>query len=526
MRTGMSMISFILLLPLPFLFSLEPGKVRQSALAGKWFPAGKAQLQQEIDGYLDEAKVIDVKGKIVGLICPHASYMYSGNAAAAGYRLIRDLPIKKVIILAPSHYAAFRGASIMNVDFYQTPLGNIPLDKEAVKQLRKNKLFKDYDDAQIPEHSIEIQLPFLQTVLKSFEIIPILISDLKDDEFSKLAEALKPFVDDSTLIVASSDFIHQGPRFGYVPYTADKERKIPELDHRALSYITQLDQSGFNKFVDDSGATICGANPIGVLIYLMKGSQVYEADYYTSGDITGDWNNSVSYFSIVFSNINAKSKDKKKSGEGTIDEKSGFDSTKQKKANKSEVKNMAAELTKEEQKTALAIARDALELWVSKRKPLEDAEKKYNITETLKDARGVFVTLTIHGELRGCIGYVTGREPVFKAIIDNAINASTYDPRFSPVEKEELKSIDIEISVMTPLVKAESVDEIEVGVHGLLMKNGMRSGLLLPQVPVEWRWNKQEFLEHTCQKAGMNSNCWKDPNTTIYKFTAQVFGEK
>jgi len=526
MRIMMTLLGILTILPLPLLFAGDPGRVRQSALAGRWYPADKGQLTKEIDGYLASAKKVELNGKVVGLICPHAGYMYSGGAAAAGYSLIKGKPIKRVIILAPSHYAAFHGASILDVDFFRTPLGDVPLDKEAVKKLRKNDLFGDYPNAQTEEHSIEIHLPFLQRSLKSFELIPILISDLSGVEYSELANALKPFIDDSTLVIASSDFTHQGPRFGYVPYKTDKENKIPELDHEAFSYIKKLDQKGFNSFVDESGATICGAKPIGVLIHLMKGAEVVEVDYYTSGDITQDWDNSVSYFAIAFVKSEEKAKTKSNPGKDTGKEDPVNDPKKMNKEAIKEVKNMSDELTKDEQKTALRLARDTLELWVSKRKIPEDVEKNYSLTETLKDNRGVFVTLNMRGDLRGCIGYVTGREPLFKGIMDNAVNASTYDPRFSPVEKDELDSIEIEVSVMTPMVKAESVDEIKVGVHGLMMKNGMRSGLLLPQVPVEWGWNRQEFLEHTCQKAGLNSNCWKDPDTIIYKFTAQVFGEK
>jgi AmmeMemoRadiSam system protein B len=149
MRMLIIIIGFLTMFPLPFLLSSNQSRIRQSALAGKWYPADKIQLAKEIDEYLAEANTVDVKGKIRGLIAPHAGYMYSGKAAAAGYGLIKGKPIKRVIILAPSHYAAFSGVSIMDVDYFQTPLGNVPLDKEAVKALRKNKLFSDYPSAQI-----------------------------------------------------------------------------------------------------------------------------------------------------------------------------------------------------------------------------------------------------------------------------------------------------------------------------------------------------------------------------------------
>jgi len=493
----------------------ESNRVRQSTLAGSWYPAGKEKLLKMVSQFFDAADKVKVDGTVRGLISPHAGYAYSGKAAAAGYSLIKGKPIKRVIILAPSHRMPLRGASIMDVDYYQTPLGDVPLDVDSCRELQKNDLISSKDRVHRQEHSIEIQLPLLQYALEDFKIIPILMGELKSDEFETLANLLKPFVDKNTLVVASSDFIHQGWRFGYTPYKTDQRKKIPELDHKAFSYIKNLDQPGFINFVNETGATICGKNPIGVLILLMKNTEAKEIDYYTSADLTGDWDNSVSYFSIAFLNSDKNSSNpEKKNNPGHKNEK------------KEDKGDMSLELTASEKDTALKLARDTLNLWVKEKRLPENVEKKYEITDRLKQKRGVFVTLKSHGNLRGCIGYVTGRAPVYRAIMDNAVNASTNDPRFPAVEEEELKGIDIEISVMTPLTEVESIDEIEVGVHGLVMKRGYRSGLLLPQVPVEWNWDRDEFLEHTCRKAGLERECWKNPETTILKFSAQVFGEK
>ncbi|MCP4726139.1 MAG: AmmeMemoRadiSam system protein A, partial [bacterium] len=146
--------------------------------------------------------------------------------------------------------------------------------------------------------------------------------------------------------------------------------------------------------------------------------------------------------------------------------------------------------------------------------------------EKFRKKKGVFVTLKIGGELRGCIGYIFAESPLLEAVRSNAVSAATKDPRFRPVSTVELPLLEYEISVLSPLTLIENTDDIEVGKHGLLMVSSPRSGLLLPQVPVELGWNRQQFLEGTCQKAGLPKDAWKDPNILIFTFSAEVFGEK
>lgn len=186
-------------------------------------------------------------------------------------------------------------------------------------------------------------------------------------------------------------------------------------------------------------------------------------------------------------------------------------------------------LSEEEKKTSLRVARYVLESWVRNKKKPTDIETKFPITDKLKEKRGVFVTLEVGRQckkkkLRGCIGYITGVKPVYKTIADNAVNASTKDSRFSPVTPKELGNISIEISVMTPLEVCRPED-IVVGRDGIIIEKGFYSGLLLPQVATEYGWDRTEFLEHTCWKAGLYENAWKDPDTVIKKFSAQVFNE-
>lgn len=181
------------------------------------------------------------------------------------------------------------------------------------------------------------------------------------------------------------------------------------------------------------------------------------------------------------------------------------------------------QLTREEEKTLLNIARTTLERYI-KTKTMPDS-KEYDITVHLEEERGVFVTLTKNGDLRGCIGYIEGRGPLYRAVMENAINAACHDPRFPPVSSEELQSINIEISVMSPLKKIEGFEEIIVGKHGLIIQKGYRRGVLLPQVATEYGWDRNTFLEHVSLKAGLNNNAWKDKEAIIYIFSAQIFHE-
>ncbi|MBN1149704.1 AmmeMemoRadiSam system protein A [candidate division WOR-3 bacterium] len=143
----------------------------------------------------------------------------------------------------------------------------------------------------------------------------------------------------------------------------------------------------------------------------------------------------------------------------------------------------------------------------------------------LTQKRGIFVTLHKREELRGCIGFLTGVKPLFQAVVEMAWAASREDPRFFPVSETEIKEIEIEISVLTPLEKISDIENITVGEDGLIVKKGFWQGLLLPQVATEWGWDRETFLDHTCVKAGLSKGCWKSPDVEIFSFKAQVFSE-
>jgi AmmeMemoRadiSam system protein A len=322
-----------------------------------------------------------------------------------------------------------------------------------------------------------------------------------------MAAVLLPYWNDSTIVVASSDFTHYGAGFGYAPFRKDIPENLAKLDGGAVDRIEAIDPEGFESYVSKTGATICGRKPIALLLAMAreKGYTAKKLAYTTSGEMTGDYSTSVSYVSIAFLGGNGAGGDV----EGSA---------------RSEAAPDKPLISGEEQATLLELARHTLRTWVETEKEPADLSA-FTITDNLKRELGVFVTLKIKDRLRGCIGYLQGRGPLYKAVIRNTINAASNDPRFPPVEPDEEPGIRIEISVLSPVRKVESLDEIVVGRDGLIITRGQHRGTLLPQVAAEREWDRTKFLEETCFKAGLPRDAYKDPGTKIERYSAVVFGE-
>jgi len=181
------------------------------------------------------------------------------------------------------------------------------------------------------------------------------------------------------------------------------------------------------------------------------------------------------------------------------------------------------ELNVEQKTTLLRLARKT----IADKLNSECESNNFDFSDAVYNEKcGAFVTLHIKGNLRGCIGYIEGVKPVPDTIREMALSSAFRDPRFSPLTAAEFKSIDIEISILSPIVKVENIDDIVVGRDGLIISKGFNRGLLLPQVPVEQKWDRDTFLTHTCFKAGLPGDTWKKPGVEIEKFSAQVFSEK
>jgi AmmeMemoRadiSam system protein B/AmmeMemoRadiSam system protein A len=473
--------------------------VREPAVAGRFYAGTEAKLRKQVSNLLNDAFTENLPGKPVALISPHAGYQYSGLVAAYGYNAIKDYDYKRVIIIAPSHYSRYTGASIPDVDYYKTPLGLIKLDMGACNNLINNPpLIGTFKQAHAREHSLETQLPFLQTALKDFELVPILISRLNNEAFDFLVDKIKPLINEDTLIIVSSDFTHYGYGYSYVPFKKDIEASIRKLDYGAFERILALDFDGFFRYKKATGITACGFMPIALLLKLLPDdAQGKILHYDTSGNQMDDFNSSVSYASIMFTRGRKSS--------GIIDENPS--------------------LNNNEQATLLRVARDTLETYIRERKLPDVNNGKYTFTQKLKEKRGVFVTLNKNGGLRGCIGHILPREPLFKAVMKNTVSSSTNDMRFMPVSEDELTDLEIDISVLSPIKKISGPEKFIPGKHGIIIRMLGSSAVFLPQVATEQGWDREETLRHLCKKARLPAYAWKDDGMELFIFTAEVFCE-
>ena len=476
--------------------------IREPAVAGRFYPESANELSKKISNYLDKAFIESLPGKPIAIISPHAGYQYSGSVAAYGYKALKDYKYKRVIVLAPSHYSRYSGASILDVEAYKTPLGLVKLNQGICNNLINNPpLIGTFRQAHAREHSLETQLPFLQVVLGDFELIPILVGRLNNEEFDFVAEKIRPLIDDDTLIVVSSDFTHYGYGYDYVPFKKDVEENIRKLDYGAIERILALDFDGFVKYKRATGITVCGFVPVALLMKLLPNDvQGNILQYDTSGSISGDFNSSVSYVSIVFT------KNSEPPPPDIIGDNNG--------------------LNNDERLTLLKVARETLESYVKERKTPDLNSGKYLLSPTLMEKRGVFVTLNKNGNLRGCIGHIQPRDQLVKAVMDNAINSSMNDSRFRPVGADELADIKIDISILSPIKKISGADKFIPGKHGIIIRLGSMGAVFLPQVATEQGWGREETLSHLCNKAGLPPYAWKDENMEFFVFTAEVFHEE
>jgi len=476
----------------------KQAKIRHSAIAGSWYSANPATLTRELKGYLSQAENVSADKNVNAIIVPHAGYFYSGKCAAWSYKQLEGKKINRVFILAPSHYAAFHGISIADVDAYETPLGLVYLDEKIVSNLQKDSLIGYVSSAHVREHSLEIQLPFLQTVLSDFKIVPMIVGDISPDDAKHLGKLIAQNLGENDLIVASGDFTHYGAGFGYTPFKSNVAESITQLDMGFLDLILAKNTDEIFDYAKKTSITCCGRWAFAILTAALPDDAVgKKLCYYKSGDMENNYEHSVSYVAAEFYTEIAKKKSEEKNED--------YD-----------------KLTENEKQTLLKIARDTLTMHVEgKGKP---DLKNYNLTPRLKENAGAFVTLHERGQLRGCIGYIQGIAPLAETVRENACNAATKDPRFPPVQPSELKDIDIEISVMSPLRKIDSPEEVIAGKHGVILKKGWHQGVFLPQVATEQGWDRETFLKHLGLKAGLDMNAYKDAE--LYVFTAEVFGEK
>jgi hypothetical protein len=469
-------------------------QIKQPNVAGMFYPDNAGQLSGMIDEFIKNANPEAISGDIFALICPHAGYGFSGQVAAFGYKLIRGKPYRTVVVIGTSHYYGFNGVSVYPEGIFRTPLGDIKIDAEfAQKLLNRNSDITFEPLAFQKEHSVEVQLPFLQRTLTKFKIVPIVMGDCTFATCQKLADLLREVIGDrkDVLVVASTDLYHG--------YDYDEANTV---DNLTLTHVKNMDASGLYSGLRDGQLQMCGGFGVVATILVaqelghnkIKVLEQTDSAIVTGKKIKGIW--TVGYAACVIDAERSRGADQEK---GAI--------------------NM---LNKNQRSRLIEIARSAIENYLK-------IGKKIEITETdpvLTSKMGAFVTLQEHGELRGCIGNLVGSQPVYLTVRDMAIEAAVGDPRFMPVKLPELKDIKIEISVLSPLERVDSADKIKMGTHGVLIRRGFSSGVFLPQVATETGWSKEEFLSNLCShKAGLPADAWKDKSTEIYIFTAEVFSE-
>jgi len=281
-------------------------RLKRSTLAGTWYEGEASRLRDQVDALLRHAAAARRRvPSPIGIVVPHAGYIYSGRAAAAGYLSLRGTDYERAVILAPSHFASFCGVAVLDIDAFETPLGQLPVDRAAVALLTKQPSFRDDPLPFREEHALEIQLPFLQRVLPDIRVVPALLGDVPNADQPRIAAVLRELADARTVFIVSSDFAHYGWRFGYLPFAAAGPEPVRQglrrLDMGAIELVCAGDASGFRQYVGRTGATICGRVPISVWLTLHERRTPGELlEYYTSLDVTGDYEHCVSYASIGF----------------------------------------------------------------------------------------------------------------------------------------------------------------------------------------------------------------------------------
>ena len=484
--------------------------VRPATQANRFYTGDARELSKEVDSLLMLHRGETVFNNVAALIVPHAGYYFSGNVAAAAYMAMpKDKQYKRIFLLGPSHHEWLDGASVnTEADYYATPLGQVKVDRETALALTAaDSVFRYEPRAHDREHCLEVQLPFLQRRFgegKSTQtngdfkspqtdsvppIVPIIISTNDFQKLKRIAEALKPYLTEENLFIVSSDFSHYpkyedackvDARTGKAVESGDVEQFIAALEENARRGVPGLATSA------------CGELAIATLLMMIDSTyEVKHLMYQNSGDAEeSDHSRVVGYhaFAIV------------RNGRARTD--TDFSLSE-------DEKRMLKEI-------ALTSIKDSLD-----GKPISHHSP---LTSHLSEKCGAFVSLHKHGRLRGCIGHFGEDVPLHEIVAEMARAAAFEDPRFMPVTADELADIDIEISVLTPMRRIQSLDEFELHRHGIYIRKGYRSGTYLPQVADEVNWTKEEFVSHCAQdKAGIGWDGWKDPETELYVYEAIVF---
>lgn len=462
--------------------------LREAQFAGQFYPGNKNELTKQLVEFFEEAKTLSINSvenqRLQALIVPHAGYVFSGQIAATAFQQIpENASYKRVFVLASSHSYSFNGAAVYCNGNYQTPLGTIKVDTQLSKELVKNsEWFLDHTEAHENEHSLEVQLPFLQHKLgNNFLLVPIILGTHEPEICKKIAAELKAWFTEENLWVISTDFSH------YPEY--ENACKVDDLTATAICSNQPEKLQNIlkeNKLIkiNNLATSLCGWTSVLTLLYITENRDFSfeKLMYLNSGDSKkyGSKNRVVGYWSIAVY----------------------------------ELKNTFSILD-EEKNELLNKARKAISIFVNTGKKGKILPPKSS--GIVNEVIGAFVSIYIGGKLRGCIGGFAREKTLNELVQEMAVSAS-HDRRFDPLQPEELDNMELEISVLSPLKKIDSIHEIELGKHGVYIKKGISTGTFLPQVAVKTGWNLEEFLGHCSRdKAGIGWDGWKDADIFIYE---------
>lgn len=510
---------------------LPPEIIQTSQFAPGWYTNDAQQLHRELDLYFALADrsfgVNLVANTAKALIVPHAGYYFSGLCAASAYQALlepdstlsiderKNKTIKRVIILAPSHTTFYNGIALPDYTVYKTPLGDIPVDYKVLQKLEKSSLFRKYQLAHDKEHAVEMQLPLLQKTIQDFHIVPLVVGHMTPESVVAMSSELKKIIDDTTLVVVSSDFVHHGQDYEYKLFNQDILKNVRLIDSYASQAISLQSPAVFQDVLTRTDATICGREPLKILLRLLEVQafgkvDAHLASYYTSAHMvqarSGNYidtrklyvdvpdqaaQNSVSYLGIVLSTP-------------TVNK---------------------FVLTAFEKQALLSLARTTItNAFKNETDRFHEHLLHPVISAALMQPAGAFVTLhTKTGQLRGCIGRITTPDALCKTVHDMALAAAFNDTRFSPLTEQEFANISIEISVLTPPVPAAGPSDVIIGRHGIVLNKHndqgavIASSVFLPNVPKDYKWDIWQTLEQLSLKAGLEPDAWKE------KCTLQVF---
>ncbi len=478
--------------------------VRQPAVAGQFYPASPVRLKAALEAFLHDA-VPPRPERPIAIVVPHAGYIYSGQIAADAFRQAAPHRYDTVVILGTNHTdAEFTRIAIHPGAAFLTPLGTVSIDDGLRRDLiKENSDVEANARVHAREHSVEVQVPFVQYLFPSARIVPVVIGRPDVDMCIRFGRALaKVSQGRQVLIVASSDLSHYPSATNASVVDRRTLESAVSLDPRRLNAVTRQ-QMG--RAVPELVTCACGEGPImaaieaAVALGATRGTVV---SYANSADVgVGDPERVVGYGALVMS-------------EGTR----GSDTA---ALTRAVVPDAHSPLQPQDKKALLVIARDAIARFLS-----TDTVPLVRVDNPrLWRSNGVFVTLRKHGELRGCIGRIIPSAPLARLTEAMALSAAFDDPRFGAVRADELNDLEIEVSVLTPLRSVSSASEIVVGRDGVLLRKSGQSAVFLPEVATDQGWSRENMLDQLCVKAGLAAGCWR-AGADLTVFQTETLSEK